>query len=341
MINAVYRLVAPRMIEVTYKELELTGENMILRPVKMSVCKADQRYYQGARSQAVLKQKLPMALIHECVARVVYDPSGSFRPGDMVIPVPTLPADEDEVIGENYRPGVFLSSGADGFLQDLISHPVDRTVLLPGSVTNLNVASFTELVSVGVQAVRRYERIAHSRRERVGIWGDGNVGFITALVFHSLHPETKLYVFGTVEEKLAYFSFAEKTFHVDHVEPGVRVDHAFECVGGAGSESAINQMIDLVEPEGLLMLMGVSENFVRVNTRMVLEKGLRLAGSSRSSRADFETAVGLMAKDRNFIDGLDKLVGDVVSVSSIPDIHRAFDLDFHRSLGKTVINWVK
>ena len=69
MINAVYQLIAPRMIDVTYKEQALDGKSVILRPVKMSICKADQRYYQGARSQAALKKNLPMALIHECVAQ--------------------------------------------------------------------------------------------------------------------------------------------------------------------------------------------------------------------------------------------------------------------------------
>lgn len=341
MINAVYQLVAPRMIDVTYKELEIAEGSVILRPVKFSICKADQRYYQGARSQAVLKQKLPMALIHECVAKVVYDPSGTFEAGELVIPVPTIPFEDDEVIGENYRPGVFRSSGEDGFLQDLISSPLDRTVRLPKAVTNLNVASFTELISVGVQAVSRFDSIAHSRRDRVGIWGDGNVGFITALVLHAMYPDIKLYVFGTVEEKLAYFSFAEGTFHVDRVDPALKVDHAFECVGGAGSRSAINQIIDLINPQGVITLMGVSENFVDINTRMVLEKGLMLAGSSRSSRADFEKAVSLMAKNKRMLSCLDNLVGDVVRVSSIPDIHRAFDLDFHRSLGKTIIDWAK
>ena len=38
---------------------------------------------------------------------------------------------------------------------------------------------------------------------------------------------------------------------------------------------------------------------------------------------------------------LDNLVGDVVPVAGIPDLHRAFDSDIHRSFGKTVIEWNK
>lgn len=55
-------------------------------PEYLSICKADQRYYLGNRSREALKAKLPMALIHECVARVVFDPTGHYKPGDLVVP---------------------------------------------------------------------------------------------------------------------------------------------------------------------------------------------------------------------------------------------------------------
>ena len=47
MINEVYQLIAPKLIDTAYKEIDLSKNEVILRPVKMSICKADQRYYQG------------------------------------------------------------------------------------------------------------------------------------------------------------------------------------------------------------------------------------------------------------------------------------------------------
>ena len=91
MINEVYQLIAPKLIDTAYKEIDLSKNEVILRPVKMSICKADQRYYQGLRNRAVLMKKLPMALIHECVAEVIYDPSGEFSVGEMLIPIPIHP----------------------------------------------------------------------------------------------------------------------------------------------------------------------------------------------------------------------------------------------------------
>ena len=74
MLNAVYRLVASRRFEVEFTDIDLTAGNVIVRPTYLSICNADQRYYQGKRAEDVLRQKLPMALIHEGIGQVVYDP---------------------------------------------------------------------------------------------------------------------------------------------------------------------------------------------------------------------------------------------------------------------------
>lgn len=48
MLNAVYRLVAPRRFEVEFGEVPLFGQEVIVRPTHLSICHADQRYYQEA-----------------------------------------------------------------------------------------------------------------------------------------------------------------------------------------------------------------------------------------------------------------------------------------------------
>ena len=84
MINQVYRLIAPGMIDVACTTPDIKNK-VILRPLYMSICKADQRYYLGNRSKEALKAKLPMALIHECVAEVISDPAGRVKTGDIVV----------------------------------------------------------------------------------------------------------------------------------------------------------------------------------------------------------------------------------------------------------------
>ena len=258
MLNTVYRLVAPRRFEVAFNDIDLNGEQVIVRPTHLSICHADQRYYQGSRPAEVLAKKLPMALIHEGIGDVVYDPLGEFKPGELVVMIPNTPVEHDEIIGENYlRSSKFRASGFDGFMQDNVALDRDRVLRLPQDIDR-SVAAFTEIVTISVQALRRFDQFTHKRKNVVGIWGDGNLGYLTALFFRYMYPDTKLVIFGTDKEKLNGFSFADETYLVWDVPEDFAMDHAIECVGGEASQKAINQIIDLINPEGTISILGVS-----------------------------------------------------------------------------------
>ncbi|MGN1418302.1 MAG: alcohol dehydrogenase catalytic domain-containing protein, partial [Acutalibacteraceae bacterium] len=269
MLNTVYRLTQPGKIEIAFSELDLFSSDIIVKPTYLSICHADQRYFQGARDAKVLAQKLPMALIHEATGEVVYAPDGSFQPGDRVVMIPNTPTQKDDVIAENYlRSSRFRASGYDGFMQEYVQMPADRLVRISDKISP-EVAAFTELVSVSVHAISRFDRFAHSRRNIIGVWGDGNLSYMTSIFIKKFFPETQLYIFGVIPKKLADFTFADKTFLVSEIPDGLTVDHAFECVGGNGSQAAINQIIDYINPEGTISILGVSEYPVPINTRMV------------------------------------------------------------------------
>ena len=156
-----------------------------------------------------------------------------------------------------------------------------------------------------------------------------------------MYPESKVYVFGIVPKKLADFTFVDETFLTTQIPEGLKIDHAFECVGGNASQIAINQIIDYINPEGTISILGVSEYPVPINTRMVLEKGLRIFGSSRSGREDFRKTVGLYEKHPDIVERLGRMVGEVKHVRSIKDIMEAFDFDIQNPFGKTVMKWEK
>ena len=101
MINTVYRLIAPKSIRADFVDLKLDEERIIIRPTYLSICAADQRYYTGSRGRVVMKQKLPMALIHEAVGEVVYDPKGELPVGTHVVMIPNTPNEKDDIIKEN------------------------------------------------------------------------------------------------------------------------------------------------------------------------------------------------------------------------------------------------
>lgn len=339
MLNTVYQLKRPRQFEVVFKNVELDDAHLLVRPTHLSICNADQRYYQGSRPDEVLRRKLPMALIHEGIGRVVYDPTGTFPVGEQVVMIPNLPVEQDAVIAENYlRSSCFRASGRDGFLQEYVQTVPDRVVSLPKPVL-APVAAFTELVSVSYHALQRWLGTAHARRKEAAVWGDGNLGYITALLLHYLCPNMKLYVVGVHEEKLSYFTFADETLLASRLTEDFAFDHALECVGGAGAQAAIQQMIGHIRPEGTIGLLGVSEEPVPVDTRMVLEKGLRIIGSSRSGRADFEGLLGLYRKYPEIVLYLENIVGEEFVVRDSKDIRNAFEADIHKLMGKTVMIW--
>ncbi len=339
MLNTVYRLVAPRRFEMALAEVDLFGDEVLVRPTHLSICHADQRYYQGLRPDEILAKKLPMALIHEGIGEVVYDAKGEFLPGTPVVMIPNIPKEDDPIIAENYRrSSKFRASSCDGFMQELVALGRDRIIPLPKDMDK-TVAAFTELVSVSVHALRRFDRFAHERREKVGIWGDGNLGYITAIFFKVMFPKTKLYIFGVNEDKLSYFTFADEVFLTRAIPDDLVLDHAFECVGNVASQKAINQMIDYIAPEGVIAILGVSEYEVPINTRMVLEKGLHIFGSSRSGRGDFEKTVQIYEENPEVIEYLSNIVGAQMEIKSIEDMTKAFEMDIQKVIGKTIMFW--
>ena len=102
---------------------------------------------------------------------------------------------------------------------------------------------------------------------------------------------------------------------------------------------AIEQIIGLIKPEGTISILGVSEYPVPINTRMILEKGLRVFGSSRSGVKDFAKTVEMYKKHPEIIDYLGNLISSVNTVRTTTDIKNAFEKDTQKSFGKTIMKW--
>ena len=339
MLNQVYRLVGARQFEVQTVAETVTADEIVVRPRFLSVCHADQRYFTGQRPQAVLRQKLPMALIHEGIGEVVEDPQGPFKPGSLVVMIPTTPIESDPVIEENYLPSSkFRSSGYDGSMQEYVVLRRDRVLALPADF-NQPMAAFIEMVSVGVQGLTKLETTMDADNQVIGIWGDGNLGYITATLVKQIFPDSQLMIFGRHQSKLDYFSFADKTYVVDDIPAELKVSQAIECTGGRGSQLAIDQIIKHIRPMGTAILMGVSEDPVDIDTRSVLAEGLTLRGVSRSSRADFQRAIDILIASPVTRERLQNLVGLTRKVSTIQDIVDFFESDLTNYWGKAVMEW--
>lgn len=339
MLNTIYHLVAPRRFEVGFENISLNSEKVLIRPTYLSICNADQRYYQGLRPPHIMKEKLPMALIHEAIGEVLYDPQGIYKSGDKVVMIPNEMTQSDEIIAGNYlRSSKFRASSIDGFLQENILLDATRILRLPEKI-DFNVAAFTEFVSVSIHSIMRMKKRAHARREMIGIWGDGNLGYVTALLIRYLFPESKIIVVGVDYSKLEKFTFADEVCIADDILGSMHVDHAFECVGGTHSQTAISQIIDYINPEGTIAILGVSEYQVPLNTRMILEKGLTVFGSSRSEREDFKQVIDTYLKYPEITQYLSNIINQEIEINTIADIAYAFESDIRKEYGKTIMKW--
>ncbi|WP_409344268.1 zinc-binding dehydrogenase [Paenibacillus sp. MBLB4367] len=296
-----YRLIQAGVVEETILEHPIPKGHVVVEPALGSICHADLRYYTGQRRPEAMANKLPMALIHEGIGHIVHSEAAELAPGQRVVIVPNIPGYLlDGTTAETCCPvcqgglgstycarGRFLASGTDGIAQSRLVVPAACTIPVPDDIPD-DIAVLAELCSVSCQALGRVKHLLPTAR--AAVFGDGPVGFLTAAMLHHVYGlnSDRLQVFGAIEEKLNEFAFASRAMVQDYdFENGSGVDIAVECTGGRFSESAINQAIELLNPGGVLLLMGVTEDLVPINTRDVLEKGITLIGSSRSSSEDF------------------------------------------------------
>lgn len=338
-----YKITEPKRFEIFVEDIR--HENVLVRSEYLAVCKADIRYYLGNRSLNILKRKFPMSLIHEATGVVVRDKSGQFKAGQRVVLLPCRKAECDGTkctecvrdnphLLDNYCPeSTFCSSNFDGFSKELMDIEPEYLLPIPNEVGV--AAVFSELISVGCCTVRRAGLDKSNAPERVAVWGDGIMGYIIALVArYSLGCEVD--VIGLSKEKLEMFDFANIYYSSD-IDELPRMTVAVEAVGGNASGIAANQAIDKLYSGGKLMLCGVANDNIPLNTRMVLEHGISIRGTTRSTRCDFEKAIELL-KNEDFRNHILKLLLSVNEVNSIKEYYAVFEKESKSTaLGKNIM----
>ena len=346
MLQLLYKVTSPGVIEEFVDTVDLEENKVLVKVDYMAICKADIRYFLGLRDPAILNQKYPLAPIHEAVGHVVKDRSGKYKVGDKVILIPNsveakfLKDFENQRcarkdLGNNYAiHSTFRSSSSDGFLKQFYVAEPELLVKYDAKIP-ANVAVFAELLSVAVAGLRR---IDFKETNHVAIFGDGILAYITYIVFKHDHPDTKLTVYGVDKNKLQMFKNCEARTYDEY--KGEKYDTMIEIVGGKYSADAINKMIDWATVGADLILMGVSEEKVPLNTRLILEKGLSLKGVTRSDNKDFEHVAKLL-EDEQVQKEIAPMVLSEIQINSVNDIYEAYkkDIDNKTTIGKNIMKW--
>jgi ribitol-5-phosphate 2-dehydrogenase (NADP+) len=351
----VYRLENPYQFKTEEIQRHVLENDVAVEPSLASICHADLRYFTGSRNVEVLKRKLPMALLHEGIGKIVESREPGLPIGQRVVIVPNLPgyllkhapkesccpSCQDEA-SENYcERGAFLGSGYDGIGQSRLVIPSQCAIPIPAEIPD-EIAVLAELCSVSYEAILNIAPYI-TMDSQVAVFGDGPVGYLTvALLHHVYHLDAdQLTVFGADESKLANFTFANrKMVQSTDFKKDIQLDIVVECTGGPFSESAINQAIDALNPRGKIVLMGVTENKVLINTRDVLEKGITVYGSSRSTYKTFRAVIEAM-RDADYQRTLRKILPQTVNeIRNEQDLYRSMkEAEEHRSWQKVLLQF--
>ena len=333
-----YKIVADRRFELFIEDVSAGHGEALVKIKYAAICKADIRYYLGKRNQRVLGLKYPMSLIHEAVGTVLKDCSGLFNAGDTVALIPNIVkgdcADclcQRHDLGQNYcKNALFASSNCDGFSKDIAALSSSN---LAGLKDDKPHYVFCELVSVAIAAARR---LSLSRDAVAAVFGDGIMGYIMCLVIKTVY-NCPVYIIGKHRDRIDSFVMCDKAFYANETDKIAFYNAGFECVGGAGAQSAINSITETVAIGGDIVLLGVSEEDVSINTRRIMEKGLCVKGATRSSASDFKAAVKLF-EDRRFVSLIENLILGELHIKNIDDYNKAFEKECENTkIGKHIL----
>lgn len=341
MLSKAFKVIEPKRFDLYIEDLNITDDEVLVKVDYAGICKADLRYYEGTRDLKTLALKYPMSLIHEATGVVVKDKSNVYNVGTRVVLIPNEVKKKcdgncvchDKYLGENYCSNAFFaSSNTDGFSKEFVRISAKQLLKINDHVPS-NIAVFSEMISVACAAIRRADSLSGT----IGIWGDGILGYILASTIQTQYPNVTVIAVGKHREKLEHFR-ADKTYLIDE-KINEKFDVVFECVGGMASSNALNQALDYLNIGGNLILTGVTEELVPINTRKILEKGILLTGSTRSQKEDFERAQTLL-NDQHFYDSIRKLQLSENTISNINDYYKVFEEESNnRKLGKHLMKF--
>ena len=345
MLITTYKVTAPNVIEEFVEDISVSKGQALVKVDTLAICKADIRYFLGLRSKAVLDHKYPLTPIHEAVGYIVKDYTGCFKKGDKVILVPNYVDKskcvdcihercKEEALGENYCPyATFLSSTKDGFLKPFFAGNEKNLVKIDDSIP-MNIAVWSELLSVGLAGCRRLGIKPH---QKLAIFGDGIMAYLVYLVLIYMY-EADVTVYGIDEDKMKCFKKAKTTTFSRGNK--LYFDTLIECVGGKYAPDAINNMIDIATIGADLLLMGVTEDLAGINTRKVLEKGLCIKGVTRSSYNDF-VKVSKLLENKELQSDLKDIVLSETTINNISDIYHTYEKEISNTkvIGKNLLRF--
>ena len=290
-----------------------------LAPAYVGICGTDLHIFHGDMDARV---RTPAVIGHEMAGRVVRTGPGveGFAPGDPVTVMPLRWDDTCPACRRDHRHVCqnldFLGIDSPGAMQQRWTVPAATLVRLPESLA-LDRAALVEPTAVAVHDVGR---AGVRPGERVAVIGGGPVGVLIALVARAAGAEVRVVEPSDHRRRLAgqlgLHTWDPATDDVPRLvqdwtgEAGA--DVAFEV---SGAEAGIQTAVETLAVRGRLCLVAIHPRPRPVNLHRFFWRELTLIGARLYDRADFETAVRLVA------DGtipVERLISKVVPLRDAP-----------------------
>ena len=96
MLGKSFKIIEPKRFDLYIEDIHCKTDEAIIRIDYGAICKADLRYYLGARDKRTLGFKYPMSLLHEAVGTIVLNKTNKYKTGDKVVLIPNIIPNEND-----------------------------------------------------------------------------------------------------------------------------------------------------------------------------------------------------------------------------------------------------
>lgn len=303
------------------------GAGMVeLEPAYVGICGTDLHIFHGDMDGRV---KAPAVIGHEMSGRVVRVGEGveGWALGDAVTVMPlrwdgscAACVRGHEHVCQNLD---FIGIDSPGAMQQRWSVPAGTLIRLPQTLA-LERAALVEPTAVAVHDVAR---AGVRSGERVVVVGGGPVGVLIALVARSVGADVRVVELSGHRRRLAEQlgltvwdpAGQDVSGLVQEWSGGAGADVAFEVSGAAGG---VDTAVEVLGVRGRLCLVAIHPKAREVNLHRFFWRELTLIGARLYQRADFETAVRLVAG--NEIPAA-QLISKIVPLAHAPSAFEALE----------------
>jgi threonine dehydrogenase-like Zn-dependent dehydrogenase len=298
---------------------EPAGEEgaVLVEAIAVGVCGTDREIVNGQYGEPPAGTQR-LVLGHESLGRVLQDPTGAFRPGDLVAGIVRHP-DPDPcpncAVGEwdMCRNGKFTEhgiKGLHGFARDRWRIPPGFAVRLAPALASVGVLlEPTSVLSKAWEHIERISERAHWAPRTVLVTGAGPIGLLAAML--GVQRGLEVHVLDRAAEgpKPNLATRLGAIYHHGAIgDLDLSPDVALECTGAPG---VILDVMDKIGPDGIACLTGVSTGGHTIpldagalNRQLVLENNV-IFGSVNANRRHWQLAADALAKaDTDWLAGL-------------------------------------